>query len=309
MLNRQKILLRILGDNDGRCSKLELVKLAFLLAEEGRSDQLKTFYEFVPYKFGPYSFGLTHELSSLAKDGLISITDDEEVALTAKGKKTYKQALEARLMRDLELLKTNYGSLSQNKLIDLVYQKKPWFTMNSQFPDKRRAKKVIAECLNYTIGYQSLQVDGLLNRLLECGIKRLIDTRSNPVSRRYGFHKSTLARLSELLGIQYDHFPELGVPSSWRQDLQTQSEFEALFKRYEFEILNESENKLKELSKSISKNPTVLLCRETSTSHCHRTVLAKCLSALNGLAIQDLTPIEQSDEQQPIFKFNRILLS
>lgn len=308
MLHRQKIVLKLLSEKKGQCSKLELTKLAFLLSKEGRSEHLRTFYEFVPYKFGPYSFGLSHELGSLTKEGLISITDEDQVFLTSKGTKASNQALEARLARDIELLQINYGSLSQSKLIDVVYAKHPWFTMNSQFVTKRKAKKVIGECHNYTIGYQSLQVDGLLNRLMECGIKKLIDTRSNPISRRYGFHKSTLSRLCGFLEIEYEHRPELGVPSGWRQDLETDAEYNLLFKRYENEILRQSTSKLKKLATDMTHNPTALLCRETCASHCHRTVLAKHLCSLNGLALRELTPTAEEKEEQPLFKFNRILL-
>ncbi len=308
MLNRQKILLRLLGDNGGQFSKLQLTKLSFLLAQEGRSEQLKTFYEFVPYKYGPYSFTLTHELGSLVKEGLIIISDNEQVELTVKGKKLCRQALEVRLSRDIELLNQNYKSFEQNKLIDFVYDKYPWFTANSQFPSKRKAKKVAAKCVNYTIGYQAFQVDGLLNRLLECGIKCLIDTRSNPISRRYGFHKSSLSKLSELVGIKYEHRPEVGIPSSWRQELHTDNEYKILFKRYEAEILKEAKDSVKWLADTMRQEPTVLLCRETLAKHCHRTVLARQLHEINNLEIVDLTPPEE-EQNQPLIKFNRILLS
>lgn len=308
MLNRQKILLRLLGDNDGHCSKLQLTKLSFLLAQEGRSEQLKTFYEFVPYKFGPYSFTLAHELGSLVKEGLLIISESEQVELTPKGKKLARQALEVRLARDIELLNQNYKALEQKKLIDFVYEKYPWYTANSQFPNKRKAKKIEAECKNYTIGYQSLQVDGLLNRLLECGIKSIIDTRNNPISRRYGFHKSSLSKLSGLLGVKYEHCPEVGVPSSWRQELHTDNEYKTLFKKYEREVLKEAGATVERLAEGMQHEQTVLLCRESLAKHCHRTVLARQLQAINGLEIVDLTPVDE-DSDQPLIKFNRILLN
>lgn len=308
MLTRQKILLRLLGDNDGQCSKLQLTKLSFLLAREGRSDHLKTFYEFVPYKFGPYSFTLAHELGSLSKEGLVSMTEENQIELTAKGKKLSKQTLEVRLSRDIELLHQNYSNIEQKKLIDLVYKKFPWFTANSQFPSKRKARKVTAKFVNYTIGYQAFQVDGLLNRLLESGIKCLIDTRSNPISRRYGFHKSTLSKLSDLVGIKYEHHPEVGIPSSWRQELHTDNEYKILFKRYESEILKEAKGSVKSLAAAMKEEPTALLCRESLARHCHRTVLAKRLQEINNLEIVDLTPTDE-EQNQPLIKFNCILLS
>lgn len=113
MLIRQKLLLRLLSDCGGSCSKLQLMKLAFLLAREGRSEQLKTFMSFVPYKYGPYSFGLTHELNSLVRDELVSISDKDVIELIPKGKKLSRLALEPRLSRDVELVNQNYRALEQ----------------------------------------------------------------------------------------------------------------------------------------------------------------------------------------------------
>jgi uncharacterized protein (DUF488 family) len=307
VLTRQKILLRLLADNGSGCSKLQITKLAFLLAQEGRSEQLKTFYEFVPYKFGPYSFGLAHELENLHKEGYVTFAENDHVELASKGKKWSKQALDTRLARDIELLSQNYGNLDQKKLIDTVYTKHPWFTANSQFPNKRKAKITAAEPGNYTIGYQSFQVDGLLNKLLEVGIKRLLDTRSNPISRRYGFHKSTLSRLCSCVGIAYEHLPELGVPSSWRQELELDEEYNVLFKRYEREILDKVKPTIETTAWGMNETPSALLCREAFSGHCHRSVLAKRLKALNGLPIIDLAS-DTCHEDQPLLKFNSILM-
>ena len=308
MLNRQKIILKILGEWKTSRTRLELMKLSFLLAQEGRSEQLKSFYEYVPYKHGPYSFGLYHELSSLSKEGLIAFDGDENICLTSKGAKISRQALEPRLARDLELLFQNYSELKQENLIDLVYQKYPWFTGRSIYPKKRKAKKVVPEHANYTIGYQSLQVDGLLNRLLERGITKVIDTRANPVSRRYGFHKSSLAKLCGLLDIRYEHWPEMGIPSSWRQDLSTDNEYRTLFKKYESEILESQKESLARLAKVMQADYAALLCRETEKQYCHRTSLARHLARLNNLEVEDITPArDQSDE--PLLKFNKILLA
>jgi uncharacterized protein (DUF488 family) len=48
-------------------------------------------------------------------------------------------------------------------------------------------------------------------------IRRLIDVRSNPTARRYGFHESTLDRLVNRLSIEYRHFAELGIRSEIRR--------------------------------------------------------------------------------------------
>lgn len=307
MLTRQKILLRLIKENTDGCSKLCLAKMSFLLSEEGRSEQLKTFYEFVPYKFGPYSFAMAHELKTLEKEGFVESTDGETLILLKKGRLASQEAVEPRLARDIELLQEHYGKLNQSQLISLVYEKHPWFTANSQFLNKRKAKVAATDCANYTVGYQSFQVDGLLNVLLKSGIRTLVDTRNNPVSRRYGFHKSSLSKLSELLGIEYLHYAQVGIPSSWRQELETQEQFKLLFQKYENEVLAAQKKTVKELASITTDRPTVLLCREAEPAQCHRTALAKALNRINQLPIVDLNQRETEKEEIQI-KFNRIIL-
>lgn len=289
MLIRQKAMLRLLASGGGNYNRLELMKLCFLLQKEGRSDNLKTFYEFVPYLYGPHSFTLSHELQNLEKEGLIQLNDPEIVSLTAKGIKRAGEPLATSLVIDLVNLKKKYGKLDQNSLISEVYKNHPWFTLNSKFPQKRKAKFQAAQPANYTIGYQSFQVDGLFNHLLEKGVRRIFDTRSNPISRRFGFHKSTLGRISEKLGIEYEHVPELGVPSDWRQDLVTDSEYRELFEKYETVILAREKKLLKLLAEKMTSLPSVLLCREASERNCHRSILSSKLKWLNGLEVIDIS--------------------
>jgi hypothetical protein len=69
--------------------------------------------------------------------------------------------------------------------------------------------------------------------LLESGITILCDVRRNPIRRKYGFSKNTLARTGENVGIRYEHLPELGIASEQRQGLDTQADYDALFDDYE----------------------------------------------------------------------------
>ena len=58
MLNLQKTLLRLLTSAQRPVGRLELTRLAFLLREEMSSQGGSTFYDFLPYKHGPFSFCL-----------------------------------------------------------------------------------------------------------------------------------------------------------------------------------------------------------------------------------------------------------
>ena len=87
-------------------------------------------------------------------------------------------------------------------------------------------------------GYEGLQIDGFLNILLEAGIEQIIDVRHNPISRRYGFHKSTLSGVCGRLNIEYKHVPEVGIPSELRANLRQPSDYIPLFQEYEKKTLS-----------------------------------------------------------------------
>lgn len=294
MLKRQKILLSLLNISGGRASRITLFKLAFLLSEEGQSEQLQTFYEFMPYLYGPYSFTLNHELDTLLRSGLINFVGTEGVELTSAGRLAAGHKFEPTLIQDLTVLEAEYARMNQKSLVNYVYDKFPAFTMNSSKPANRKTTRPKAKCANYTVGYQSLQVDGLLNILLQQGIERLIDTRLNPVARRYGFHKSTLTSLCHKAGIEYIHAPEFGVPSEWRQELNTEQDYLKLFKRYEKEVLDSRKPDVFHLSAQMIEKPSALLCRELDGRHCHRSRLAQRLFNINGLPVTELCNYERA---------------
>src|SRR5258706_15941913 len=71
MFSRQRAILRLVENEGGRIERLRLVKLAFLVSREPESPRIGV-YEFVPYRRGPFSFTLYHELNSLVRDGWVS---------------------------------------------------------------------------------------------------------------------------------------------------------------------------------------------------------------------------------------------
>src|SRR5262249_34427565 len=84
-----------------------------------------------------------------------------------------------------------------------------------------------------TIGYEGRTLEGYLNELLRAGVTLLCDVRRNPISRKFGFSKGTLAKGCEGVGLRYQHLPELGIASEQRQNLTTQADYDALFADYE----------------------------------------------------------------------------
>jgi uncharacterized protein (DUF488 family) len=71
--------------------------------------------------------------------------------------------------------------------------------------------------------------------LLRDSATLLCDVRRNPVSRKYGFSKSTVRHACVGVGIRYEHLPELGIASDKRHEMHTEAEYDALFAEYERE--------------------------------------------------------------------------
>ena len=285
MITRQRIILSLLDHAGGSASRLQFVKWAFLFGEE-RQDSA-AFYQFVPYQVGPFSFTLYHEMAGLIRQQLIDAPDDRQLQLTAHGKAAAK-ALDPASQQAVDRFWRRYGGLPTAKLVDLVYRRHPWFTINSKRKDLRAVERPRAECAIYTAGYQGLQIEGLLNLLLTSGIEALIDVRHNPISRRYGFHKSTLGDLCGRLGLRYRHVPELGVPSAWRRHLDSPLDYSRLLARYEKEILPHVGRALETVAAQMTGRPSVLLCQEADPALCHRSRLARLLARLTFLAVSDL---------------------
>lgn len=83
MLIRQKAILALLSRANRPLSPTVFVKLVFLLRQETVLKDESTFYDFIPYKYGPFSFALYRELANLRQDGYV-IPDVEHIALCEK---------------------------------------------------------------------------------------------------------------------------------------------------------------------------------------------------------------------------------
>jgi uncharacterized protein (DUF488 family) len=276
----------MLAEAGGRLNKLDLVKLLFLLREEHPSLPKSAAFEFVPYHHGPYSFTLAHDLKNLEQSGLLRQTT-RKISLTSLGKSMAAKT-PAELGRPIRSTYARHGQQSTDDLIDHVYKSFPWYTVNSKWKERRSQLRPTAEIAIYTTSYEGVQLDGLLDRLIRHGIHRLIDVRANPVARRFGFHKSTLARICPKVGIEYIHVPEVGIPGAWRADLNTFDSYQRLFHRYEAEVLRIQRDALERLSAWIREMPSALMCKEANAHCCHRTTLAQRLTGELGLPVIDI---------------------
>ncbi len=187
MISRQKSLLQLIENEGGEVSKLRLVKLAFLLRQRSHVASKGGLYNFIPYLHGPYSFTLSHELNALERDGWLSVVDS-----TVKvGRNSPPAPLDKSFLSEIDQLSREFRWVPTERLVADVYRDFPWYTANAKNESNRAATVPTAQCSVYTVGYEGVMLDALLDLLLRSGIKRLIGVRCNPVARRFGFHRSS----------------------------------------------------------------------------------------------------------------------
>jgi len=90
--------------------------------------------------------------------------------------------------------------------------------------------------LLFTIGYEGITVEHYLNTLIKNGVQVLCGVRNNPLSRKFGFSKSSLQKYFGNIGIEYIHFPELGIKSEKRNNLNSYEDYQNLFRAWGFAL-------------------------------------------------------------------------
>ena len=272
MIERQRILLSFINRTGAPPTRTHLMKWLFLLRHEVPTAIATSFYEFVPYRYGPFSFQAYNELAALESSGMLA---PGKLRIPDESKKKAKdeiRRLPARTEEGIDVVLRKYGNLSRERLIYNVYTRYPWYASRSRLSPPKRAKR--APLAVYTVGYEGRSVDGVLDHLLRSGIQQLIDVRKNAMSRKYGFSGRTIARLCADVGIDYVHLPELGIPGSLRVNLSSDAGYKRLFDHYERKILPCAEEVISRAAELCLQKPSVLMCFEASSDQCHRGRLA-----------------------------------
>jgi uncharacterized protein (DUF488 family) len=130
----------------------------------------------------------------------------------------------------------------------------------------------------WTIGYERLLPQMLVAELERAGVRRVIDVRLRPQSRRPGMSKTKLGfRLAEH-GIDYEHWRELGTPVEIRVLYRTGAT-RAAAAAYREHLLSTADDAIKRLAAAVRAGPpTALLCLEAEPEHCHRRVISEALA-------------------------------
>jgi uncharacterized protein (DUF488 family) len=104
-----------------------------------------------------------------------------------------------------------------NRLVKLVYEQYPYYAINSRTAASIMDTTGIAQIravkerfkqtgrMLFTIGYEGITIEHYLNTLIKNGIQVLCDVRNNPLSRKFGFSKSSLQKYLGNIGIEYIH--------------------------------------------------------------------------------------------------------
>lgn len=276
------MLLALLDSVGGVVENTDFQKLLFLFCQESES---QSFYEFVPYKFGAFSFTSYADRRKLLERGLLEATESHW-RISVMGKKFVGGEADWQ-MSDFA---KKYQKLRGRSLVEETYRRFPFYATKSTILEKTlrydsdaidRVKEELKKFQSFslaTIGYEGRSLENFLNALLRGGITVLCDVRKNPISRKYGFSKRTLASACHGLGISYEHVPALGIASSKRRNLKTRSDYDRLFADYEKTVLPLQTASLQKISEwiSIGKN-VALTCYENSKDMCHRGKVALSL--------------------------------
>ena len=224
MNKKQKLLLGVLEylRNNNRLDKLTLMKIMFLIEKE--NPPKFAMYHFHPYKFGPFSFKIYSDLNYLLKKDYlneIKINNQESYSLTQKG----------RIELDISKNTLNFINKSLQKfpsiesMIDYVYDKYPEYSCRSTRKFIPKPIKLDNMPGIFLIGYEGVDIDEFMHKLILNNIQILIDIRYNPRSMKYNFNKNRLQKTLKNVQIDYIHIPELGIAPKFRKNLSNRQDY------------------------------------------------------------------------------------
>ncbi|GAB6012541.1 hypothetical protein [Viscerimonas tarda] len=104
---------------DGQLTAKCLQKYLFLFT---RKQDVKS-YDFVPYKYGCFSFQANQDIATLGKYGYLEVMDSEDGRfIRLKNRSNYCATLNLFDRQYLASIKSDFGELSQSDLIKYTYK-------------------------------------------------------------------------------------------------------------------------------------------------------------------------------------------
>lgn len=282
MFYRRKIILALLQLLGGELEKIRIQKLLFLFSQK----KIKSEYDFIPYKYGCYSYSAKADLVTMVKKGILL---ENENKFIKNSDTDFVKTLKIEDKRNLIEIVNLYCKMSNNALIKHTYVNYPYYATKSLIAqsilDKEQFKKVnnhkinTEETILFTIGYEGVSLENYLNKLVKNDVKLLVDVRKNSLSMKFGFSKSLLKKYCESLDIDYIHIPEVGINSDQRQELNSQKDYDELFEKYKKTTLLETHSYQETIIQLLKTHSRIALtCFEADVCQCHRKPLAEAIA-------------------------------
>lgn len=290
LYRRHKILLALIEALGGNVKAIPLQKYLFLFTRL-QSDE-ERIYDFVPYQYGCFSFQANQDLASLARQGYLVFGEQNSIRILQNN--NYLDGLDLFEQHNLEVIKEQFGNMTQDELIHYTYVKYPFYATKSRIAKDLMSEEEMAkinaqkrhfdEPMLFTIGYEGLSLEQYIKRLILFDVRTLCDVRKNAYSQKYGFSKQTLEKACVGVGIRYVHVPQLGIESDKRRDLRSQKDYDILFDEYERTTLKNNTEALMYVRSIIDADKRVALtCFEKDPRQCHRSRVAKALMQLPNI--------------------------
>lgn len=286
--HRQRFLLTFLQMAGGSLSKLDFQKLLFLIHQKIELD----YYDFVPYKFGCYSFHAQSDIELLEMTGWFE-TDDTTIRI----KRNYESENQPHAVK---WIMREFAGIRGRELIKYVYKHYPYYATRSQMAEdimdkesfetiqEMKVQMQLDDSMLFTIGYEGVTFEKYVNELIKNNVKVLCDVRKNPVSRKFGFSKGIMSRLLPKFGIVYLHLGELGIPTEMRTKLETKDDYNRLFEIYTRTLPDKKKYLHKIINLMREYNRVALTCFEKHAEYCHRHCVSDFLEMTNGMGVTHL---------------------
>ena len=190
MFYRRKVILALLELFGGELEKIRLQKLLFLFSQK----QVKPEYEFIPYKFGCYSYSANADLTTMVAKSFLT---ESSSSFIKKDNAKYLHVLKPEDQLNLRTTVSQYGKMDSDALMKHTYKNFPYWAINSvkapsiltssELKEVQKHKSQSDKTTLYTIGYEGISLEAYLNRLIKNGVQVLVDVRKNPLSMKFGF--------------------------------------------------------------------------------------------------------------------------
>ncbi len=281
MFYRRKVTLGLIELLEGEVEKLRFQKLLFLYAMKKPQPE----YDFIPYKFGCYSYSAKADMNTMVKKGQLTESENQYEKVDTTQYLGQLKPADRQLLQDVV---SDYGHMSSHALIKHTYVNFPFYAIRSTIAREvlpgslyarvEQATPKAEETALFTLGYEGISLEMYLQKLIRNNVKLLVDVRKNPMSMKFGFSKTLLKRYCNSVGIEYQHIPEVGIISDKRQQLKTQADYDRLFADYRQTTLQETsaaQHQILGLLKTYKR--IALTCFEAEPCQCHRTHLAHAI--------------------------------